>query len=87
MPNKLNYPRPLREIAKAIHQHWPEPYFAAVPYIKAMLYLDSIHGSYGLDSAEEIVLRFLANAGTWRGYAARTIKSELRAHLDKLKEN
>jgi hypothetical protein len=34
---------------------------------------------YLYDSAQDIVLRFLCNAGTWRGEVARRVKAELRA--------
>ncbi len=63
--------RPLHEIATEI----------AVPYIVAMYDLTSITDSYGADSAQDIVLRFLCNAVTWRGETARRIKRELRAIL------
>lgn len=51
------------------------------PYRKAMRELDTITDRYGLDSAYEIVLRFLANATSWRGPDARRIKAELNEIL------
>lgn len=50
----------------------------ARPYMTAMLQLDTIDDHYGQDSAKEIVLRFLCNAGTWRGETARRVKAELK---------
>jgi len=73
--------RPLSTIAKEIMGDWPKPYFGAVPYVDAMLELDSIHDNYMFDSAESIVLYFLANAQTWKGEKAREIKKELKAML------
>jgi len=44
-----------------------------------MATLNSINDTYGWDSAESIVRYFLANASTWRGETAKTIKKELKA--------
>ena len=70
--------RPLGEIAREISQDWKNPYFGAVPYLDAMLELNSITDTYGLDDASSIVLYFVSNAGTWRGETARRVKAELR---------
>jgi hypothetical protein len=48
-----------------------------------MLTLQSLEDNYFQDSGRDIVLRFLANATTWRGEKARTIKKELRKILYK----
>jgi hypothetical protein len=69
--------RPISDIAIDIMNDWDRPYFGAVPYVEAMQSLNSINDMYGYDSAEEIVLRFLVNAGSWRGPEARRIKKEL----------
>lgn len=74
-------PRPIYEIAREIAFDWEKPYFGAVPYIEAMLALDNINEKYGYDSAEEIVLRFLVNASTYRGATARKLKEELKDML------
>lgn len=71
--------RPLSVIAREIKSLWPKPYFGAVPYLDAMLTLNSIKDNYYLDSGESVVLYFLANAQTWKGEDARRIKSELKA--------
>ena len=77
--------RSLREIAREIRRDWTAQgkgvYFGAMPYLDAMQTLDSLDDTYGLDSAESIVLYFLANANTWRGETARRIKAELKAML------
>lgn len=73
--------RPLYEIAEEIRQDWAKPYFGAVPYLQAMGSLSSVSDNYGWDSGEEIVLRFLSNAGTWRGETARRVKAELKGML------
>jgi hypothetical protein len=71
--------RPLHEIAAEIRADWKKPNFGAVPYLDAMRYLGTLNDKYGADSAESIVLYFLANANAWRGDTARRIKAELRA--------
>lgn len=71
--------RSLAVIAREIGADWKQPYFGAVPYLRAMQCLDKATDHYGYDSAEEIVLRFLGNATTWRGEKARAIKKELKS--------
>jgi hypothetical protein len=71
--------RPIYEIAQDIRRTWPKPYFGAVPYIEAMLSMDSVDQDYFCDSGRSVVLYFLSNAGTWRGEDARRIKAELKA--------
>lgn len=71
--------RPIYLIAEEIMQDWRKPYFGAIPYLNAMLELDSIDDSYYFDSGRSIVLYFLSNANTWRGETARRVKAELRS--------
>ena len=73
--------RPLHEIAREIARDWKKPYFGAVPYLQAMMQLDSITDMYGYDDARSVVLYFLSNATTWRGDVARRIKKELNDML------
>lgn len=73
--------RKIHEIASEILQDWKKPYFGAIPYIEAMLQLNTIHDDYYLDTAESVVIYFLANAQTWRGETAKRIKAELREML------
>lgn len=73
--------RPLHVIATQIRGNWAKPYFGAVPYLEAMLELESINDKYYFDSAESVVRYFLANAGTWRGDVARSVKAELKSML------
>lgn len=75
--------RTLRAIALEIKSLWTKPYFGAVPYLEAMMSLNSIKDNYYLDSGESVVLYFLANAQTWKGEDARRIKAELNAMLKK----
>lgn len=72
-------PRSLSDIAHEIRRSWPKVNYAAEPYLQAMFQLDSVHDSYGCDSAQSIVLYFLCNAKSWRGDTARLVKAELRA--------
>ena len=73
--------RKIHEIASEILQDWKKPYFGAIHYIEAMLQLNTIHDDYYLDTAESVVIYFLANAQTWRGETAKRIKAELREML------
>lgn len=71
----------MSEIARDITRVWQKPYFGAVPYLQAMRQLTTCRDLYGCDSGSSIVNYFLANANTFRGDSARTLKAELRAHL------
>lgn len=71
--------RPLYDIAYDIKRDWKKPYFGAVPYLDAMLQLESINDKFYEDSAKSIVLYFLSNASTWRGETAKRVKAELKA--------
>ena len=73
--------RSLSTIANDIRADWAKPYFGAVPYLDVMGTLNSIRDSYYYDDASDIVRYFLANANTWKGETARTIKAELKAML------
>ena len=70
--------RTLNEIARDIQRHWTRVTYSAAPYLSAMRELESIDDRYVHDSGREIVLRFLANAMSWRGEHARRIKAELK---------
>ena len=73
--------RPIYEIADDIASDWKNPNYGAVPYLEAMRTIVNIEDNYYLDSADSVVRYFLANAGTWRGETARTIKAELKGML------
>ena len=70
--------RSISAIACEIKQDWKKPYFGAVPYLNAMLSINSVKDKYYCDSAESVVWYFLSNATTWRGETARRIKTELK---------
>lgn len=72
------YARSLSEIAREIAREWHNVNYAALPYLNAMRDLSSVNDAYGLADGKSIVLYFLANAGTWRGDAAKRIKAELK---------
>ncbi len=84
-------PRPLNKIAAEIDAIMHEtrrntnPCPAWVthsrPYVSAMLSMKSFKEWYGIDSGVEIGQRFLHNAHSWRGDAARRIKAELNELL------
>jgi hypothetical protein len=73
--------RSINAIAKDISADWTKVYFGAVPYLEAMHQLNSIDDNYYYDTGKSVVRYFLANASTWRGDKARTIKAELKAML------
>ena len=74
--------RNLYVIANDIIEHWPRPYFGAVPYIRAMLTLSDLDDNYGYDDARSILTYFIANSRTWRGPEARRIKQEIKDLLE-----
>lgn len=69
------------DIAVLIRKDWPNEYFAAVPYLDAMLSLDNVDSAYGADTGRSIVTYFLSNAATYRGPVAKAIKAELKRRL------
>jgi len=73
--------RPIHAIASEALQDWKPPLGPALlpawPYLRAMLSMSTLDGTYGVDPAEDIVLRFLSNATSWRGEIARRCKKEL----------
>lgn len=71
--------RPVKEIAREIVATWTNVYFGAVPYLQAMLTLNSVNDNYGWDTGRSVINYFLANASTFRGEDARRIKAELKA--------
>jgi hypothetical protein len=73
--------RPIYRIAADIAADWTNPYFGAVPYLEAMADINQITDRYYEDNATDVVRYFLANATTWRGETARTIKAELKGLL------
>ena len=77
--NKQNK-RTFAKIAREIKQTWKNVYFGAEPYLQAMATINSSdkNAPYMFETAEDIVIYFLANATYWRGKDARRIKAELK---------
>ena len=73
--------RPLYEIAAEVRADWQRVHPWAAPYLQAMESLTAITDHYGLDGADDVVLRFLGNCSSWRGETARRVKNELLALL------
>lgn len=73
--------RRISVIAQEIVTDWKKVNYAAVPYLRAMQEIRSIHDHYHQDSAASVVRYFLANARSWRGDTAKRIKSELKSQL------
>lgn len=80
--NKQNK-RTFAEIAREIKQTWKNVYFGAKPYLQAMATINSSdkNAPYMLETAEDIVIYFLANATYWRGEDAKRIKAELKSMI------
>jgi hypothetical protein len=80
--NKQNK-RTFAEIAREIKQTWKNVYFGAEPYLQAMATIDlsDKNAPYMLETAEDIVIYFLANATYWRGEDAKRIKAELKSMI------
>jgi hypothetical protein len=76
--------RTICAIANEVNEDWKKPYFGAVPYLDAMRSLSTIRENYFDDSAESVVMYFLANSGTWRGDVAKRVKLELKTMLKEL---
>jgi hypothetical protein len=75
--------RSIKEIAQEINDDWKNVYFGAVPYLNAMFELKTLDDKFIYENGRDIVVRFLANAGSWRGETARRIKKELKEMLKK----
>jgi len=73
--------RSLSDIADEISTDWKPMHFTAKPFVQAMSCLESLDEKYGMDTARDIVVRFLCNASTWRGKVARAVKGELNQML------
>lgn len=75
--------RTFQQIARDIKSVWLNVYFGAVPYLEAMLTLDTSdpNDMYIYDTAGDIVRYFLANAQTFRGADANKLKVELKSML------
>lgn len=74
--------RPLRQIAAEIRSSWGRNTSNhAMPYLLAMMSLESVNDPYYADSGRSVVMYFLANAGGWRGEDARRLKRELKELL------
>lgn len=72
--------RTFQQIARDVKSTWMNVYFGAVPYLEALLTLDTTdpEALYGIETARDITRYFLANAQTFRGAGARRLKEELK---------
>ena len=75
--------RTFAAIARDIKSVWQNVYFGAVPYLEAMLTLETTNpeDKYSFEEAGSIVRYFLANAQTFRGEDAKKLKAELKSML------
>ena len=78
---KLSEERTPSEVALDIQKNWKNMSPHARPYVQAMRQLYSVDDMYGYEDGRGIINRFLANASTWRGDTARSIKKELKQML------
>lgn len=79
----MNNKRTFQQIARDIKSTWLNVYFGAVPYLEAMLTLDTTdpNAPYLFETARDIVIYFLANAQTFRGADAKRLKAELKSMI------
>lgn len=75
--------RTFQQIARDVKSTWMNVYFGAVPYLEALLTLDTTDPKalYGIETAGDITRYFLANAQTFRGADAERLKAELKSML------
>ena len=71
----------IKEIAYAIDSDWVKVSPHAKPYLDAMKEIETINESYYAESAESVVLYFLANAQTYRTPNAKNYKAQLKELL------
>lgn len=79
--------RSLNVIFNEVDQSWTNPYFGAVPYIRALKSLDNLNDMFVNDKAVDLVRYFLSNAQTWKGVVARRIKKELKQMISSYEKN
>lgn len=65
----------------ADHPPSPNVQRFAMPYVRAVLELQTCHDKYGLEYGDMIVAYLVSNMSNWRGPEARRLKDELNAHL------
>lgn len=85
--------RPINKIAAEISVLWwgyrkDPPKFVAdsLPYLEAMFDVAWPSDTYGVETADDVVVKFLARARDWVGPDAERIKAELCAHLEDYRE-
>lgn len=76
--------RTFQRIARDIKSTWLNVYFGAVPYLEALLTLDTTdpNAMYYYDTAGDVARYFLANAQTFRGADAERLKEELKTLIN-----
>lgn len=76
--------RTFQQIARDVKSTWMNVYFGAVPYLEALLTLDTTdpEALYRIETAGDITRYFLANAQTFRGADARRLKEELKTLIN-----
>lgn len=70
--------RKINEIAGEIKKDWKKVHYTAAPYLFAMGQVEKMEDKFIQSNGKNLILRFLNNAGTWKGETARRIKAELR---------
>lgn len=76
--------RTFQQIARDVKSTWMNVYFGAMPYLEALLTLDTTDpkAMHLYDTAGDIARYFLANAQTFRGADARRLKEELKTLIN-----
>lgn len=73
--------RKIKEIAYDIAKDWSNVNYAALPYLTALMTVNSINDNYHFDNARSLINYFLSNAASYRTKQAKVYKNELRQIL------
>lgn len=70
--------RKINKISDEIKKDWKKIHYTAAPYLYAMGQVEKLEDKFIKTNGKNLILKFLSNAGTWRGETARQIKAELK---------
>lgn len=75
----------ISQIADIIYEDWKNINPCALSHVKAMMSLNDIKDSYGLDDGESVLIYFLSNSRQWQGEVARKVKLHIKKILTEYK--
>lgn len=77
----MNENRKIHLIAADILKEWKNVNFAALPYLSALMTINTINDHFGHDDARSMIRYALSNMSSFRGERAKELKQELKNHL------